>query len=72
MRAWRKTKRTERLEVNHIVPCRGKHRALDCAHHLDNLETLCLPCHQAHTSSLPRARVPESEAGGQILSCVGG
>jgi hypothetical protein len=57
MRAWRKAKLTSRLEVNHIEPCRGKHRSLDCAHHLDNLETLCLPCHKQHTSALPR---PES------------
>ncbi|HTD35127.1 MAG TPA: HNH endonuclease [Candidatus Elarobacter sp.] len=59
MRAWRKAKRTIRLEVNHIVPCRGKHAALDCAHHLDNLETLCPPCHRTHTSALrPPARSP--------------
>jgi 5-methylcytosine-specific restriction enzyme A len=52
MRAWRAEKRTERMEVNHIVPCRGRHKALDCAHHLDNLETLCPPCHKEHTSAL--------------------
>ena len=52
MRAWRKAKRTTRLEVNHIVPCRGKHATLDCAHHLDNLETLCPACHKVHTSAL--------------------
>jgi hypothetical protein len=52
MRAWRKQKRTLRLEVNHIEPCRGKHRSLDCAHHLENLETLCPPCHKVHTAAL--------------------
>jgi hypothetical protein len=52
MRAWRRAKRTARLEVNHIVPCRGKHASLDCAHHLDNLETLCPACHRVHTSAL--------------------
>ncbi|HTD38765.1 MAG TPA: HNH endonuclease [Candidatus Limnocylindrales bacterium] len=57
MRAWRKVKRTTRLEVNHIVPCRGKHAALDCAHHLDNLETLCPPCHKTHTAALVIRRV---------------
>jgi 5-methylcytosine-specific restriction endonuclease McrA len=55
MRAWRAEKRTARMEVNHVVPCRGRHKALDCAHHLDNLETLCPPCHKEHTSAL-RAR----------------
>ncbi|MBV8643106.1 MAG: HNH endonuclease [Candidatus Eremiobacteraeota bacterium] len=57
MRAWRAAKRTGRLEVNHIVPCEGKHGELSCAHHLDNLETLCPACHKEHTSALraPRA-----------------
>lgn len=32
-------------EVNHIVPCRGAHDKNSCAHHLDNLETLCHDCH---------------------------
>ena len=63
MRAWRKAKRTARLEVNHIVPCRGKHAALDCAHHLDNLETLCPPCHKVNTAALPRRRVAQPLAG---------
>ena len=51
MRAWRKEKRTARLEVNHIVPCVGRHGELSCAHHLDNLETLCPTCHKVHTSA---------------------
>jgi HNH endonuclease len=56
MRAWRAEKRTARMEVNHIVPCRGRHKVLDCAHHLDNLETLCPSCHKEHTAALrPRA-----------------
>ncbi|MBI3566565.1 MAG: HNH endonuclease [Elusimicrobia bacterium] len=42
------------LEVNHKTPCRGLHAALACAHHLDNLETLCVPCHREHTAALPR------------------
>lgn len=45
------------LEVNHKTPCRGRHGALDCAHHLQNLETLCVPCHRAHTAALPRAHI---------------
>jgi hypothetical protein len=56
MREWRAAKKVARLEVNHIVPCAGQHAQLSCAHHLDNLETLCMPCHKVHTSAL-RARV---------------
>jgi HNH endonuclease len=52
MRAWRAEKRVARLEVNHIVPCIGKHSELSCAHHLDNLETLCPTCHKRHTATL--------------------
>jgi hypothetical protein len=64
MRAWRREKRTARLEVNHIVPCRGLHHALSCAHHLENLETLCPACHKAHTSTLrTREHVPQLGAG---------
>jgi 5-methylcytosine-specific restriction endonuclease McrA len=55
MRAWRAEKRVARLEVNHIVPCAGKHGELSCAHHLDNLETLCPACHKVHTAALRRA-----------------
>ncbi|MBI2789112.1 MAG: hypothetical protein HYX59_10560 [Elusimicrobia bacterium] len=39
------------LEVNHIEPCLGAHGEISCAHHLANLETLCAPCHRAHTAS---------------------
>ena len=56
MRAWRAAKRTQRLEVNHIVPCAGQHHALSCAHHLKNLETLCPACHKEHTSLLRALR----------------
>lgn len=45
MRAWRAAKKTQRMEVNHRVPCRGKHGTVSCDHHLDNLETLCVACH---------------------------
>jgi hypothetical protein len=55
LREWRARKRVERLEVNHIEPCRGRHRSLDCAHHLANLETLCADCHKVHTASLRKA-----------------
>ncbi|NNN05611.1 MAG: hypothetical protein HKL90_06895 [Elusimicrobia bacterium] len=54
LRAWRGRRRDERLEVNHILPCRGTHGTLSCRHHLDNLETLCVACHRRHTSALPR------------------
>jgi hypothetical protein len=56
MRAWRTAKKVARLEVNHIVPCAGRHTQLSCAHHQENLETLCMPCHKEHTSGL-RSRV---------------
>jgi 5-methylcytosine-specific restriction endonuclease McrA len=32
-------------EVNHIEPILGKHSQSGCWHHLDNLESLCKPCH---------------------------
>jgi hypothetical protein len=51
MRAWRAAKKTGRMEVNHRVPCRGKHTTLSCEHHLDNLETLCTACHLNRTLS---------------------
>jgi 5-methylcytosine-specific restriction endonuclease McrA len=52
MRAWRAAKKTARMEVNHIVPCRGRHTTIACDHHLTNLETLCVACHRTHTSAL--------------------
>jgi 5-methylcytosine-specific restriction endonuclease McrA len=55
MRAWRAEKRIARLEVNHIVPCAGKHRELSCSHHLENLETLCPACHKRHTAALRKS-----------------
>jgi hypothetical protein len=48
----RAARHAARVEVNHRVPCRGAHGTLSCAHHLDNLETLCVPCHQEHTRLL--------------------
>jgi hypothetical protein len=57
MRAWRRERKTLRLEVNHIVPCIGQHGVLSCAHHLANLETLCLACHREHTAGQPRREV---------------
>ena len=35
------------LEVNHIIPLLGRGYGPGCAHHLDNLETLCKPCHDS-------------------------
>jgi 5-methylcytosine-specific restriction endonuclease McrA len=46
---YKRLRKTDRLEVNHIRQARGAHRALSCLHHLENLETLCLACHQAET-----------------------
>lgn len=44
------------VQVNHIVPAMGLHAAIDCVHHQDNLEVLCVPCHQAVTLSQGAAR----------------
>ena len=63
MRAWRAQKKVGRLEVNHIDPCLGKHGQLSCAHHLDNLETLCLPCHKEHTAASRAQASDEAKAG---------
>ena len=35
----------EKVEVNHIVPCKGRHGAWGCHHHQANLNVLCKPCH---------------------------
>ena len=61
MTTWRKERKVERLEVNHIEPCVGQHRTLSCMHHLENLETLCVECHKAHTSALPRPKRNRAE-----------
>jgi 5-methylcytosine-specific restriction protein A len=61
MRAWREQKKVGRLEVNHIEPAAGRHGQLSCVHHLNNLETLCLPCHKEHTAAL-RAQPAAEEA----------
>lgn len=37
--------RAAKLEVNHKVPCLGKHAVKGCHNHLENLETLCHACH---------------------------
>lgn len=52
LRAWRARRRRDRLEVNHRAPCAGRHASLSCSHHLENLETLCVPCHAEHTRAL--------------------
>jgi hypothetical protein len=66
IRAWRAAKRTDRLEVNHIVPAQGRHRMLDCAHHLENLETLCAACHKQHTAALRAHRVGAARRRGKV------
>lgn len=38
------------LEVNHIEPRNGGGYGRGCAHHQDNLEALCAPCHQIETN----------------------
>ena len=57
LRAWKRRRVDERLEVNHLVPCLGAHGELSCSHHLGNLETLCAPCHRALTADQARAIV---------------
>ena len=56
LRAWRAGRRKDRLEVNHRIACEGRHASLSCSHHLDNLETLCVPCHAEHTRGLVKER----------------
>jgi 5-methylcytosine-specific restriction endonuclease McrA len=41
---------TTKPEVNHIVPCKGKHGTWGCHHHQENLEVLCRPCHLKETA----------------------
>ena len=50
MRDWRAGRKKVRLEVNHREPCLGQHGTISCAHHLENLETLCAQCHRVHTA----------------------
>jgi hypothetical protein len=44
------------VQVNHIVPALGLHASLDCIHHQENLEVLCVPCHRQVTAAQPRRR----------------
>jgi 5-methylcytosine-specific restriction endonuclease McrA len=44
------------LEVNHIRAAEGAHAQVSCIHHLDNLETLCGPCHRETTAQQARER----------------
>lgn len=53
---WREPEKTVRLEVNHIVPREGRGYGFGCHNHLDNLETLCVPCHRAVTNAQAAAR----------------
>ena len=39
----------QKVEVNHIVPVRGKRNEWGCHHHQENLEVLCHDCHVAAT-----------------------
>jgi 5-methylcytosine-specific restriction endonuclease McrA len=38
------------LEVNHVTPRVGGGYGWGCHHHLDGLETLCVPCHRVETN----------------------
>lgn len=44
------------LEVNHRIPRNGRGYHEGCHHHLEDLETLCRPCHGQETSRQMRAR----------------
>lgn len=38
------------IQVNHIIPCLGKHSIWGCHHHQSNLEVLCKDCHATVTA----------------------
>jgi len=44
------------LQVNHRIPRNGRGYQESCAHHQDNLETLCTPCHGREPSRQITAR----------------
>lgn len=48
------------LEVNHRDPLVGRGYRAGCAHHVDGLETLCVPCHQDVTQAQARGRRQEA------------
>lgn len=48
-RPWWQQPGKHELEVNHIVPREGRGYGNGCDHHLENLETLCRPCHVDET-----------------------
>lgn len=48
--SWAAFRRRHRLEVNHIVPRRGRGYGTGCWNHASNLETLCHNCHLTVTA----------------------
>lgn len=61
---------TEAIQIDHIIPLglarlRGK-RAYIRAHLIDNLQPLCVTCHQSKTGS-DRARMFEAKRGQLVL-----
>lgn len=61
------------LEVNHKIPRKGMGYTNGCHHHLDDVETLCHPCHvQETTKQLREWKYPNAQdrPSGSMLDMV--
>lgn len=61
----------EGVEVDHIVAARGAHSKHSCVHHLDNLRTLCRPCHVKRTAEQRRVGPDAADIGAMTLKQIG-